>query len=141
MQGIKRWLIENGFKRRDLFAWPQGSFTASQMIIARRFFNAIRGTTGGSRRRQRAAGDLPARRQRAPADLGDRLQRDRGRPRSRAQPVQNPSSSWLILSFHEIVASGAAGGLQTDEATFKAMVEKIAASSLAVKTVAEVLES
>ena len=48
LQGIKRWLIENGFKRRDLFAWPQGSFTASQMLIARRFFNGIRGTTGGS---------------------------------------------------------------------------------------------
>ena len=49
--------------------------------------------------------------------------------------------SWLILSFHEIVAGGAEGGLQTNEATFNAMVEKIAASGLAVKTLAEVLES
>ena len=49
--------------------------------------------------------------------------------------------SWLILSFHEIVSGGAEGGLQTNEATFKAMVEKVAASGLAVETLAEVLES
>ena len=140
LQGIKRWLIENGFKRRDVFAWPQGSFTASQMIIARRFFNGIRGTTGGS------GGAVGPQETFPPGDNG-RLRTWVIGSTATASDVENALSqckahkSWLILSFHEIVASGAAGGLQTDEATFKAMVEKIAASSLAVKTVAEVLES
>jgi hypothetical protein len=140
LQGIKRWLIENGFKRRDLFAWPQGSFTASQMIIARRFFNGIRGTTGGSGGAAGPQETFP------PGDNG-RLRTWVIGSSATATDVETALNqckthkSWLILSFHELVASGAEGGLQTNEATFKAMVEKIAASGLAVKTVAEALES
>ncbi len=139
MQGIKRWLIENGFKRRDLFAWPQGSFTASQMIIARRFFNGIRGTTGGS-------GGAAGPQETFPPGEAGRLRTWVIGSTATATDVGTALSqcathkSWLILSFHEIVASGAEGGLQTDEATLEAMAEKIAASGLAVKTVAEVLE-
>ena len=91
MQGIKRWLIENGFKRRDLFAWPQGSFTASQMIIARRFFNGIRGTTGG---RGGAAGPQET----FPPGENGRLRtwvigvdRDRRRSGNGAEPVRRPT--------------------------------------------------
>jgi hypothetical protein len=140
IQGIKRWLIENGFKRRDLFAWPQGSFTASQMIIARRFFNGIRGTTGGR-------GGATGPQETFPPGENGRLRTWVIGATATAAEVETALSqcstykSWLILSFHELVASGAEGGLQTNEATFKAMVEKIAASGLAVKTVAEVLES
>jgi hypothetical protein len=140
LQGIKRWLIENGFKRRDLFAWPQGSFTASQMLIARRFFNGIRGTTGGS-------GGAVGPQETFPPGDNARLRTWVIGSTETAADVEAALSqcstykSWLILSFHELVASGATGGQQTNEATFKAMVEKIAASSLLVKTVAEVLES
>lgn len=140
MQGIKRWLIENGFKRRDLFAWPQGSFTASQMPIARRFFNGIRGTTGGSGGAAGPQETFP------PGDNG-RLRTWVIGAEATAADVETALSqckthrSWLILSFHEIVASGAEGGLQTDEAALKAMLEKVAASGLLVQTVAEVLES
>ena len=123
MQGIKRWLIDNGFKRRDLFAWPQGSFTASQMIIARRFFNGIRGTTGGSGGAAGPHETFP------PGDNG-RLRTwvigvgETAADVETALSQCNTHRSWLILSFHEIVASGAEGGLQTNEATFKAMVDK-----------------
>lgn len=140
MQGIKRWLIENGFKRRDLFAWPQGSFTASQMIIARRFFNGIRCTTGGK-------GGAAGPHETFPPGENGRLRTWIVGSTETAADVEaalsqcNAYRSWLILSFHELVASGASGGQQTNEATFKAMLEKIAASGLAVKTVAEVLES
>jgi hypothetical protein len=140
IQGIKRWLVENGFKRRDLFAWPQGSFTASQMVLARRFFNGIRGTTGGSGGASGPQETFP------PGDNG-RLRTWVIGSGATAAEVETALSqcathkSWLLLCFHEIVASGATGGLQANEATFKAMVEKIAASGLAVKTVAEVLES
>src|ERR1700709_1586115 len=140
LQGIKRWLIENGFKRRDLFAWPQGSFTASQMAIARRFFNGIRGTTGGR-------GGATGPQETFPPGENGRLRTWVVGSTATAAEAETALSqcsthkSWLILSFHELVASGAEGGLQTNEATFKAIVEKIAASGLAVKTVAEVLES
>jgi hypothetical protein len=139
MQGIKAWLIENGFKRRDLFAWPQGSFTASQMIIARRFFNGIRGTTGGK-------GGSAGPHETFPPGENGRLRTWIIGSTETAADIEAALSqcatyrSWLILSFHELVASGATGGQQTNEATFKAMVEKVAASGLAVKTVAEVLE-
>jgi peptidoglycan/xylan/chitin deacetylase (PgdA/CDA1 family) len=140
LQGIKRWLIENGFKRRDLFAWPQGSFTASQMIIARRFFNGIRGTTGGR-------GGATGPQETFPPGENGRLRTWVVGSTATAAEAETALSqcathkSWLIISFHELVASGAEGGLQTNEAAFKAIVEKIAASGLAVKTVAEVLES
>jgi hypothetical protein len=139
IQGIKRWLIENGFKRRDVFAWPQGSFTASQMVIARRFFNAIRGTTGGS-----GGGAGPQ--ETFPPGENGRLRTWVIGNTATATDVETALSqcsthkSWLILSFHQIVASGAETGLECNEATFKAMVDKIAAKGLAVKTVAEVLE-
>lgn len=48
--------------------------------------------------------------------------------------------SWLILAFHNIVASGAGSGTETDEATFKEIVDRIAASGLPVRTIAEVME-
>jgi len=140
MQGIKRWLIENGFKRRDLFAWPQGSFTASQMVIARRFFNGIRGTTGGR-------GGATGPQETFPPGESSRLRTWVVGSTATAAELEtalnqcSTHKSWLLLCFHELVASGAEGGQQTDEATFKAMIEKIAASGLAVKTVAEVLES
>jgi polysaccharide deacetylase len=140
LQGIKRWLIENGFKRRDLFAWPLGSFTASQMPIARRFFNAVRGTTGGR------GGSFGPQETFPPGDNGRLRTWTIGNTNTAAE-VENALSqcltyqSWLILSFHQIVPSGAKSGTETNEATFKEIVDKIAASGLAVKTMAEVLES
>ena len=109
------------------------------MPIARRFFNAVRGTTGG-------AGGASGPQETFPPGDDGRLRTwvigssETAADLEAALSQCKTHRSWLILSFHELVASGATGGLQTDEATFKAMVEKIAASSLAVKTVAEGLE-
>jgi hypothetical protein len=140
LQGIKRWLIENGFKRRDLFAWPQGSFTASQMPIARRFFNGIRGTTGGR------GGGAGAQETFPPGDVGRLRTWTIGNTATAAEMETaltqcSTHKSWLLLAFHQIVASGAKSGTETNESVFKEMVDKIAASGLAVKTAAEVLES
>jgi hypothetical protein len=139
LQGIKRWLIENGFKRRDLFAWPQGSYTASQMPIARRFFSGVRGTTGGHGGSGGAHETFP------PGDAG-RLRTWTIGNAATASEVEAALSqcstykSWLILSFHQIVASGAKSGTETNEAAFKEMIDKVAAGGVAVKTVSEVLE-
>jgi hypothetical protein len=139
MQGIKRWLVENGFRRRDLFAWPLGSFSASQMPIARRYFSGVRGTTGGMGGAAGPQETFP------PGDSG-RLRTWTVGNAATAKEVETALSqcannkSWLILSFHQIVASGAKTGTECNEATFKEMIDKIAASGLELKTIAEVLE-
>ncbi len=140
LRGIKRWLIENGFKRRDVFAWPLGSFTASQMVMARRFFNAVRGTTGGR------GGSAGAQETFPPGDNARLRTWTVGSTQTKAEVETalsqcNTNRGWLILSLHELVASGASGGTQTNEAAFSEMVDAISASGLAVKTVAEVMES
>lgn len=140
LQGIKRWLIENGFKRRDLFAWPQGSYTASQMTMARRFFNAVRGTTGGR------GGSAGAQETFPPGDVGRLRTWTIGNTAtaSEAETALNQCiayDSWLILSFHQIVAGGAKSGTETNESVFKEIIDKVAAKGVTVKTMAEVLES
>ncbi len=139
LKGIKRWLLDNGFKRRDVFVWPLGSYTASQMVMARRLFSAVRGTTGGK------GGDGGPQETFPPGDVG-RLRTWTIGDVETAEDVEAALSrcssykSWLILSFHQIVASGAEGGTETNEATFKEMIDEISASGLTVKTVAEVLK-
>jgi hypothetical protein len=139
LQGIKRWLIENGFKRRDLFAWPLGSYTASQLTMARRFFSAVRGTTGGR------GGSAGPQETFPPGDVGRLRTWTIGNTNTAAEVETALNQcidydSWLILSFHQIVASGAKSGTETNESVFKEMIDKIAASGIAVKTMAEVLE-
>ena len=140
LQGIKRWLIENGFKRRDLFAWPLGSYTASQMTMARRFFSAVRGTTGGR------GGSAGPQETFPPGDVG-RIRTCTIGNTNTASEVETALNqcdtygSWLILSFHQIVAGGGKSGTETNESVFKEIIDKVAASGLTVRTVAEVLES
>jgi hypothetical protein len=123
-----------------LFVWPKGSFTASQMPLALEFFNAIRGTTGGKGGAAGAQETFP------PGENG-RLRSWLVGNTATAAEVEaaltqcSTNKSWLILTFHRIVASGASEGTECNEATFKEMIDKVKASGLAVKTVAEVLES
>lgn len=139
LKGIKRWLLDNGFKRRDFFVWPLGSFTPSQMVMARRLFNVVRGTTGG------AGGPSGPQETFPPGDNG-RLRTWTIGNANTAEEVEAALAqcathkSWLLLAFHKIVPSGAESGTETNEAAFKEMIDAIAASGLAVKTVAEVME-
>ena len=111
----------------------------SQMPIARRYFSAVRGTTGGMGGAAGPQETLP------PGDNGHLRTWTIGN-NTTAKEVETAltqckaNKSWLILSFHQIVASGAKSGTECNEATFKEMVDKINASGLKVKTIAEVLE-
>jgi polysaccharide deacetylase len=140
LEGIKTWLIENGFKDRDLFVWPKGSFTASQMPLALEFFNGIRGTTGGR------GGSAGPHEMFPPAENG-RLRCFLIGNETTAAEVETALNqcathkSWLIIAYHRIVNSGASTGVECNEATFKEMIDKVKASGLAVKTISEVLES
>ena len=139
MKGIKRWLLDNGFERRDVFVWPLGSFTPSQMVMARRLFNAVRGTTGG-------AGGASGPHETFPPGDNGRLRTwtigntDTAGEVEAALEQCATHRSWLLLAFHQIVAGGAESGTETNEAAFGEMIDAIAASGLAVKTVAEVME-
>jgi hypothetical protein len=141
LKRIKRWLIENNFKRRDLFMWPKGEFDAAKMAIAQKFFNAIRGTTGGKGGNSGAHETFP------PGESFRLRTFLSGGSTITAAEIETAVNeckkynTWLILSYHQIVAAGAAGGTQMNEAVFKEHIEKVAASGLPVKTVCEVLES
>jgi hypothetical protein len=140
MKGIKRWLLDNGFKRRDLFVWPLGSYTASQMVIARRLFSVIRGTTGG------AGGAAGPQETFPPGDNGRLRTWTIGHTTSAAEVATALAQcvahrSWLILTFHKIVPSGAKAGTETNEAAFKEIIDEVVASGVVVKTMAEVMES
>jgi hypothetical protein len=140
MKGIKRWLLDNGFKRRDVFVWPLGSFTASQMVMARRLFSVVRGTTGG-------AGGAAGAQETFPPGDDARLRTWTIGHTATAEDVEaalgqcKTYKSWLLLAFHNVVASGASSGVETNESVFKEIIDKIAASGLPVKTIAEVMES
>lgn len=140
LKGIKRWLLDNGFKRRDLFVWPLGSYTASQMVMARRLFSVVRGTTGG------AGGAAGPQETSPPGDNGRLRTWTIGNKTSAAEVATALTQcithrSWLILSFHKIVASGASGGTETNEAAFKEIIDAVAASGVTVRTMAEVMEA
>lgn len=139
LKGIKRWLLDNGFKRRDLFVWPLGSYTASQMTMARRLFNVVRGTTGG-------AGGASGPQETSPPGDNGRLRTWTIGHTTTVEEVEaaltqcSAHGSWLILSFHKIVPSGAESGTEIDDVVFREMIDAVAVNGLAVKTMAEVME-
>lgn len=141
MRGIKQWLIENGLRKRDMFIWPKGLFTASQMVMARRFFNAVRGTTGGKGGSSGAHEVFP------PADEGHLRSWLVGNSSTAANVEAALSEcsaykTWLILTFHRLIpGSPESENPELKESVFKEMIDKVNASGLAVKTVAEVLRS
>jgi Polysaccharide deacetylase len=140
LRGIKEWLIQNGLKRRDFFIWPKGSFVASQMPLVRKYFSAVRGTAGGKGGATGAHEVFP------PADpyrlrcwLISNTTTAAEVEAALTQAVANKTR--LHLTFHRIVPSGAAAATECNEATFKEIVDKVAASGISVKTLAEDLES
>lgn len=140
-QGIKRFLIEHGGgKGRDAFVWPRGEFTASQLLIARKYFSAIRGTCGGKGGAGGAHETFP------PADPGRLRTWIVGSSVTAAeveaacaQAIANKTA--LSLSYHRILTSGASGGTEINKSVFEEHMAKVAASGIAVKTPTEMLES
>jgi hypothetical protein len=139
-QAIKNWLLTNGFRRHDYYAWPHGYFTPSQMSAARNLFSAIRGVCGDR------GGQIGPQETYPPGDP----YRLRSWLIAATNSVANvqaaltaaiANKSWLHLTFHQIVPSGATGGTQLNTAIFQGMIDAIVASGITVKTVAEVYES
>jgi hypothetical protein len=140
VRGIKTWMVANGLRRNDVFIWPKGSFTASQMAIAKRYFTCMRGTAGGEIAGSGIFASYPP---------GDPARMQSWLPQATDTAAMAASActqainnkQWLNIAWHLIVASGATGSVQANLSVFQASIDNIVSSGIKVRTVAEVFEN
>lgn len=140
MRAIKAWMITNGFRRHDVFIWPKGSFTASQMAIAKKYFSCMRGTAGGEIAGSGVFASYP------PGDP-NRLQAwlpgatDTAVMATNACTQAINNKQWLNIAWHLIVTSGASGAITVNQSVFNASIDNIVSSGVRVRTIADVFEN
>lgn len=139
-RAIKRWLIENGFRRSDFYAWPHGYFTPSQMVAARNLFSMIRGVCGDR------GGQIGPQETYPPGDpyrLRSWLLASTNSVANVTTALTNAIANKTHLHFviHQVVPSGAVGGTQMNTAIFTGCMDAIVASGIRVKTACEIAES
>lgn len=130
---MREWLEGNGFTGVRHLAYPLGNFTEPQIAITRRYFDS--GRTIISRTRAETLQPANLYRLRSPSLTNSNM------PASTWTTEVNKAvanKSWLHLTFHGVKASspGANDILTSD---FTTIIEHIAASGIAVRTVREVL--
>jgi hypothetical protein len=140
MVGIKEWLVANGLRRSDVLIWPKGSFTASQMQVAKKYFSCMRGTAGGE---VAGAGIFASYPPGDPARIQAWLPQasDTAAMAATACTQAIANKQWLNIAWHQIVSSGASGSTQANLSVFQASIDNIVSSGIKVKTIAEVFES
>lgn len=127
----KKWMIKQGFRGVDHFAYPQGKWSAQTVPIVREYFATARTTTPPG-----YGSATPAESQRMrvyPINAGTSAAVLNG-----MVDQVKANRSWLQLYTHRVLPSGAVG-TQIEKATFDAMVDYIAAQGVAVRTVGDVL--
>lgn len=140
MRNIKIWMQAQGLRRNDVFIWPKGSFTASQMKIAKQYFTCMRGTAGGEIAGAGIFASYP------PGD-NCRIQSWLPQATDTALMATNActqalaNKQWFNVTWHQLVASGATGSTQANQSVFNASIDAIVASGIKVKTLAEVFEN
>ena len=127
---IKQWLAANGFgSTADLFAIPLGAYTLAQLQIYKQYFRATRTLDNLS---QRAMGSFP------PSNWGRLWSGGLNStnastvPAAITQTVNN--KGWIILLFHDIVASGASTSLQMNQSDFTTILSALNSSGLQVRS-------
>ena len=138
---IKDWIKRNGFGRTaDYLALPLGAYTLAQLPVYKNYFRAIRtiggGTVNASREtfapgdwnRLRAISVNASSANTAPATTGPWI--------TNAQA----NKEWLILCFHDVVASGATG-VQINQSDFASILSSIQSSGIAVKSMGDMMRT
>lgn len=132
LEGLKKWMLQYGFRGADHLAWPGGDFNAATRSVVSRYFTSARTT-------------IRTTRETAPPP--DRL-------KMRAYNVLNTTTpatvnalvdnayanrTWLILIFHKLLPSGAATGIEYNQVDFNTVVDYLNTKGIPVRTVSEVL--
>lgn len=133
-RGIKGWLVRNGFRAGAHWAMPRGMHNGVTRDKAKMHFSSARGTFG------------PNKETWPPADFQKLrvLYATDSMPTSTfASEVTNAinNKTWLILVFHDIVASPAASSTDYSITNFGTVIDNIASSGLAVRTISDVIEN
>ena len=138
---IKSWIARNGFGRAaDYFALPLGAYTLAQLPIYKNYFRAVRtiggGTVNASREtfppgdwnRLRAISVNASSANTAPATTGPWI------------TAAQANKEWLILCFHDVVASGATG-IQINQSDFASILSSIQSSGITVKSIGDMMRT
>ena len=138
MQSLKTWLIGQGYRGIDHFAYPRGMDSINVAAITEQYFASGRGIGLANATYPQPSpecGDMPL--------------------RIRALMVGYPTApsvvtgmidaayaagAWLILGFHDIVASGAASGIQYNIADFQTISDYIQTKNIPCRTITEVMQ-
>lgn len=131
-RNMKRYIVENGLGTGDHLAYPGGQFDADVEAIARRFFASCRMTHNTPR-------------QTWPPRYLTRLRGLSITSGTSTATIQAEidaayaNQTWLILIFHDVVASGATGDTQYNAASFNTVIDYLNTKGIPVKTVGDVL--
>jgi hypothetical protein len=138
---IKSWLLRNGFGRTaDYLALPLGAYTLAQLPVYKRYFRAVRtlgGLTANNGRetfpppdwnRLRAISVNASSGNTSPATTGPWI--------TNAQA----NKEWLILLFHDVVASGATG-IQINQSDFASVLSAVQSSGITVKSIGDMMRT
>jgi peptidoglycan/xylan/chitin deacetylase (PgdA/CDA1 family) len=127
----KRWMISEGFRGVDHFAYPQGKYTTETVRIVRDYFTTARTVLFGNLENAVRPGD-PLRMRCIPVDASNTL----ATLQSRVDAIK-ANRSWGQLYLHQIAAG--ATGTSTTPTIFSGLIDYIAAQGVAVRTVSDVL--
>jgi peptidoglycan/xylan/chitin deacetylase (PgdA/CDA1 family) len=129
----KRWLLGEGFRGVDHFAYPQGYYNATTVDVVEEYFATARTIITGSLLEE-AGGPADTQRMRAyPINAGTSLSTLTG-----IVDVAKRDRLWVQFYTHRVLGAGATG-TQIDTTTFSGLVDYVATADIAVGTVSAVL--
>jgi hypothetical protein len=137
MEAAKAYLTTQGFKAPDHFSYPLGVYNSTTIANVKTVFSTGRTIS--------QVGGFPD--ETFPPAQFSRL---RGFAVSETSGIVNPTTyvtqaaankEWLILVFHNILNSGAAGSIQLSTAHFQTLMDSINTAGIPVMPVGEVLKS
>lgn len=134
LASMRQWLVDNGFRGRDHYCYPQGGFDADVIADVRKLFSSARTVLSS----------VPLETLR-PADPF-RLRSLSVVPATTAATVTGhitkayDEAGWFILTFHDIT-TGTAGTNQWEQSKLVTVIDHIASTGIPVRTVGDVLRT
>ena len=130
----RAWLQTNGFRGVDHYSYPLGGTSPALEQMMRRYYRSARSIYS----RTRVEGLPPANAYRLRSRSVDNAT-TAATVTAELSKVATEGSGWYILTFHDLVTSGADVGTKYLTADFQTIVDQIYTLGLSVKTVGEVI--
>lgn len=134
---LKQWMLINGFRGADHFAYPKGIYTPATQAVVRQYFSSARGTL------KKPIGTPN------PANVYRMQSFGCGYPQTSLAAAQTAidnaytNGSWQTLHFHDLVTTppspAGTSYVQWDIASFNSLMDYIATKGIPVRAVGDVL--